>query len=143
MLNFTEQTGSGAVILVWSFPTARKICRYLKYTVMLNIYSVPCDMYGTGMYSLLPYYTVPVLQTITRASHCTIECINELLLVVHVSFCYYHWYFCDNLLLILLSLLLKWTFVFHVLCCFIAQKRLLVVYDSIHHTGDFVASQWK
>ena len=34
MLNFAEQTGSGAVMLVWSFPSKSSHCCYIYCTVL-------------------------------------------------------------------------------------------------------------
>ncbi len=36
MLNFAEQTGSGAVMLVWSFPTAREIFAFVNLVCFLT-----------------------------------------------------------------------------------------------------------
>jgi hypothetical protein len=37
MLNFAEQTGSGAVMLVWSFSLLRTNFRFIKYKQYTNL----------------------------------------------------------------------------------------------------------
>ena len=49
MLNFAEQTGSGAVMLVWSFPSADGTCKYLYNSLKMS--STSRDDVGP-MYSL-------------------------------------------------------------------------------------------
>ena len=39
MLNFAERTGSGAVMLVWSFLTSEAVSRYTTHTKRLTIHS--------------------------------------------------------------------------------------------------------
>jgi hypothetical protein len=73
MLNFAEQTGSGAVMLVWSFPlwaVLNNYCFILRYLCTADYSTVPILVPGTSLAVLVRIRSkIAYGQTVVGCSH--------------------------------------------------------------------------
>ena len=57
MLNFAEQTGSGAVMLVWSFPKENQKKYIINNEIIILLHTYSLFYFINTMYSYLAYYS--------------------------------------------------------------------------------------